>query len=78
MLQRTILLAPDAVARRAARYAKDPKERWMLRQPRAVRASYAREALARGELAEQVWMLRQSEPVRESYISEVLAASAPG
>jgi len=46
----------------------------MLRQPRAVRESYVREVLARGEdpTAREIWMLRQPKPVRESYISEVL------
>ena len=81
-LERTILLAPDAVARRAAAYAPDREARWMLRQARAVRASFARHAHGRGELAEQAWMLRQPDHVRESYINEVLeapgSASAPG
>jgi hypothetical protein len=76
MLERAILLAPDAVARRAAPLAGDKEQRWMLCQSREVRASYCREAFGRGELAEQVWMLRQPDPVRESYISEVL--EAPG
>ena len=76
MLERAILLAPDAVARRAARYAKDAEEAWMLRQPRATRASFCREAHGRGDNAEQAWMLRQPDAVRESYISEVL--EAPG
>ena len=76
MLERTILLAPDTVARRAAAYAPDAEQRWMLRQSRSVRASYCREALGRGEVAEQAWMLRQPDHVRESYISEVL--EAPG
>ena len=46
----------------------------MLRQPRAVRASYVAEVLEKGgddRLAE-IWMLRQPEAVRESYINEVL------
>jgi hypothetical protein len=76
MLERTILLAPDAVARRAAAYAADTEQRWMLRQSRNVRASCCREALGRGDIAEQAWMLRQPDHVRESYISEVL--EAPG
>jgi len=76
MLERTILLAPDAVARRAATYAPDPEQAWMLRQRRAVRVSYYREAFERGELAERAWMLRQPDAVRHSYVSEVL--EAPG
>jgi hypothetical protein len=74
MIERAILMAPDSVARRAARYAGDAEQRWMLSQPRAVRASYARDALGRGDAAEQAWMLRQPKAVRESYISEVLEA----
>jgi hypothetical protein len=76
MLERTILLAPDAVARRAAAYAPAREQAWMLRQSRGVRASYCREALGRGEVAEQAWMLRQPDAVRESYVTEVL--EAPG
>jgi hypothetical protein len=76
MLERTILLAPDAVARRAAAYAPDAEQAWMLRQPRAVRASFCRDAHGRGDAAERAWMLRQPAAVRESYISEVL--EAPG
>lgn len=73
-LERTVLTGPDRVARAAARMAKDPKERWMLCQPRAVRCSYAEEAHGRGPLAEEVWMLRQPDVVRESYVREVLGA----
>jgi len=74
MLERTILLAPDAVARRAAQYAPDREQRWMLRQSRAVRVSYCRMAFERGELAERAWLLRQPDAVRESYVNEVLEA----
>jgi hypothetical protein len=72
MLERTILLAPDAVARRAAAYAPDREQAWMLRQSREVRVSFYREAFGRGETAERAWMLRQPDHVRESYVSEVL------
>ena len=75
MLDRTILLAPDAVARRAAAYTPDPEQAWMLRQRRAVRASFYREAFGRGETAERAWMLRQPGQVRESYVTEVLEAA---
>ena len=47
----------------------------MLRQVKAVRASYVREVLDLGgdvELRSQIWMLRQSDAVRESYAREVL------
>lgn len=73
-LERTVLLAPDALARAAARYAPDPQAAWMLRQPRALRRSFAEDAFGRGDLAEQIWMLRQADGVREAYIREVLEA----
>ena len=47
----------------------------MLRQPRAVRRSYAAEVLERDgdlDVLAEIWMLRQPEHVRESYIREVL------
>lgn len=75
-LARSVLLAPDAIARNAARLVSDPRQRWMLCQPRGVRASFVHEAMAAEagdpELAAQVWMLRQPRAVRESYIREVL------
>ncbi len=43
--ERSILLAPSAVARTAAYAANEPEQRWMLRQPRDVRRSYVREVL---------------------------------
>jgi len=76
MIERTLLLAPDAIARRAAALTDDPEQAWMLRQPRAVRASFVRHAHGQGDVAEQAWMLRQPDHVRESYISEVLEAPA--
>jgi hypothetical protein len=69
-------MGPDWVARAAASAVKDPKQRWMLRQPRHVRRSYATEVLGRpGEdrLAE-AWMLLQPDAVRLSYVDEVLNA----
>ena len=47
----------------------------MLRQPRAVRLSYAAQVLDEQgdvDLLAEKWMLRQPEDVRESYIREVL------
>jgi hypothetical protein len=47
----------------------------MLRQPRAVRRSYALEVLDAGgntDVLAEIWMLRQPKNVRESYIREVL------
>ena len=73
-LELRVLTAPDRVARAAARFAPDPEQAWMLRQPRALRCSFAEHAFGRGELAEQVWMLRQADDVREGYITHVLLA----
>ncbi len=38
-MNKAVLLSPTTVARAAARYARRPEERWLLRQPRDVRAS---------------------------------------
>lgn len=70
-----MLLAPDVVSRAAARRAALAEERWMLRQPRSVRASYVAEVLDGSgdpELRRQLWMLHQNDAVRRSYASEVL------
>ena len=74
--ERTVLLAPDGVARAAATRAKRPEEAWLLRQPRHVRASYVREVMRRDSpaRADEIWMLRQPEDVREAYVREVLEA----
>ena len=66
-----VLLGPVALRRIADRRAPGEKERWILWQPRAVRASYVREVLERGG-NEEAWMLRQPDEVRESYVREVL------
>ena len=73
--ERQVLMAPDVVARAAAAVAPDRNAAWMLRQPRALRASFAREVLGSPDrnLAEQVWMLRQPLDVRLSYLEEVVA-----
>ena len=46
----------------------------MLRQPRAVRRSYAREVLGRPDedRRAEAWMLRQADAVRQSYVRDVL------
>lgn len=47
----------------------------MLRQAKAVRASYVREVIDVGgdeELLAQMWMLKQSDAVRAAYLREVL------
>ena len=72
---RAVLLGPDVLSRAAAGRVDTPEESWMLRQTKAVRASYVREVIDRpgdeDRLAE-IWMLRQSDAVRESYVREVL------
>lgn len=77
-IDRTVLMGPDWMARAAASAVRDPRQRWMLRQPRDVRRSYATEVLGRpGEdrLAE-AWMLLQPDAVRLSYVDEVLSGPA--
>jgi hypothetical protein len=78
-VDKLLLLGPDAVARAAARYARAPDERWLLRQPHAVRASYVRTVLgpAPEPRAEEIWMLSQADAVRHSYIDEVLSSPEP-
>ena len=69
-----VLLGPAALRRIADGKAPGPKERWILWQPRSVRASYVREVLERGGTSEleEAWMLRQPDEVRESYVRDVL------
>jgi hypothetical protein len=76
-VERRVLCAPDAVAKAAARVAHLPEQRWMLKQPRSVRRSFAEEVLGHPdeELRQQVWMLRQADHVRESYVRDVLLAN---
>jgi hypothetical protein len=78
-IDRTVLLGPDWVARAAASAVKDPKQRWMLRQPRRVRRSYAEEVLGRPgeERLAEAWMLLQPDVVRLSYVDDVLRARPP-
>ena len=77
--ERQILLAPDAVAKAAAPLAPDAEARWMLRQPRALRRSFAEEVFGREdeELRQQAWMLRQARDVRESFVEHVLLKQDP-
>jgi hypothetical protein len=78
-LERSILMGPDWMARAAAGAVNDPQQRWMLRQPRHVRRSYALEVHGRPgeERLAEAWMLLQTEEVRISYVVEVLRAG-PG
>jgi hypothetical protein len=73
-LARRVLLAPNVVARAAARATAEREQAWMLCQPRSVRESYVREVVDRGEdpVHAEIWMLRQPRAVRESYVREVL------
>ena len=79
-LARRVLLAPNVVARAAARAAGEREQAWMLSQPREVRESYVREVVDRGEdpLHAEIWMLRQPNAVRESYVREVLEPALSG
>ena len=52
----------------------------MLRQSKAVRASYVREVVdppGDEQALAEIWMLRQSDEVRESYVREVLEPALP-
>jgi hypothetical protein len=79
-MDKAVLLGPAPLARAAALAAKEPEERWLLRQPRRVRASYVKDVLEAPEKphAQEIWMLRRSKAVRESYIREVLRAGGGG
>jgi hypothetical protein len=73
-LERAVLTSPDVVARAAAHGVSDPAQRWLLRQPRAVRSSFVEEVVDRRHephVAER-WMLLQPASVREAYVREVL------
>jgi hypothetical protein len=73
--ERQVLTAPDVVARAAAAVAPDREQRWMLRQPRALRCSYAEEVHGRPDedLLAEAWMLEQPREVRLSYLEEVVS-----
>jgi hypothetical protein len=72
--ERSILTAPGPVAKTAAYATAEPEQRWMLRQPRDVRCSFAEQVFGRPDATErqEIWMLRQPKAVRESFIREVL------
>lgn len=70
-----VLLGPAALRKAAASQAADERERWMLRQPSAVRRSFVREVLEKG-VNEEAWMLLQPDDVRRSYAAEVLGHEA--
>ena len=72
---RRVLLARPAVARAAALGTRSREQRWMLRQPHAIRSSYVEEVVDRTDdpHAEERWMLAQTDAIRLSYVREVLA-----
>ena len=70
-LRKRVLLGPESIRKAAARRSSDKRERWMLRQPTAVRRSFVHEVLERGR-NEEAWMLRQPDHVRHSYVADVL------
>lgn len=73
--EKQLLLAPDLIARAAAPLAVLPEQQWMLRQPRRVRESFAREVFGQAdeERLQEIWMLHQPRELRASYAREVLA-----
>lgn len=77
--ERQVLLAPDVVAKQAARLAQLPEQRWMLRQTRSVRRDFADEVFDREQedLRQQIWMLRQDDEIRESFVEHVLERQDP-
>jgi hypothetical protein len=74
-LEKQVLTAPDPVARAAAGMAQLPEQRWMLRQSREVRLSFAQEVFGHADMEQrqQVWMLNQPREIRESFIQHVLS-----
>jgi hypothetical protein len=77
--ERQLLMAPDAVARAAVPLAPDRESRWMLRQSREIRRSYAEEVLGREDESrrQQAWMLCQARELRESFVEHVLLKQDP-
>lgn len=78
-VEKAVIRAPDRVARAVASRATTPEEAWLLRQPQAVRHSYWREVVCRGnhQREREIWMLRQHDAVRQSYIDQVLVPGPP-
>ena len=77
--ERQVLLAPDVIAKAAARMAPLPEQRWMLNRPRSLRRSFAEEVFEQPdeERRQQAWMLGQDDETRESFIREVLEKQRP-
>jgi IS1 family transposase len=77
--ERQVLLAPDVVARAAARVAPQREQRWMLSQPRELRRHFVRHVFDHPDMErrQEIWMLTQTDDVRESYIADVLERQHP-
>jgi hypothetical protein len=77
--ERSLLLAPDAVARAAVGLAPDREAKWMLRQSRDLRRSFVEEVFGKPdeERLQQIWMLRRPREIRESFIEHVLMKQDP-
>ena len=71
---RWALLAPTPVVRRLAALESDPERRWLLEQPRAVRASFVAEVVdgPGDRRAQERWLLLQDDAVRHSFVADVL------
>jgi hypothetical protein len=78
--ERAVLTGPDSLAKMAAAGLRDPRQKWMLRQPRDVRRAFAKEVLDAedGAIAVERWMLLQADEIRESYILHVLKEGTRG
>ena len=77
--ERQVLLAPDVVAKAAARVAPLPEQRWMLTRPRELRRHFVRHVFGHPDMErrQEIWMLTQTDEVRETYIAEVLERQHP-
>jgi hypothetical protein len=75
---RTVLTAPDRVARALAGAAPEPEQRWMLRLPRAARRSFVADVVdcGGGRADQERWLLLQDDEVRDSYVEDVLLAQS--
>ena len=77
--ERQVLLAPDVVAKAAAKLAPLPEQKWMLSQPRALRRHFAEHVHGHADMErrQEIWMLTQTDAIRESFIAEVLERQRP-
>ena len=77
--ERHVLLAPDVVARAAARVAPQREQRWMLSQPRELRRHFVRHVFDHPDMErrQEIWMLTQTDEIRESFIEHVLERQTP-